>query len=869
MLRLTWRGLVAHRVRLVATAVAIMLGVSFIAGTYVLTDTLRAAITGVLDQSQSHVAVVVDGRSAQSTPGLSGSGGGLGDLGLTIPQSTVARVAAVPGVAAAEGTAVGAVKVLGPDHQVLSSATSLQLVFSVGSVATLRSLTLRHGRFPTASDQAVLDVTTAERYHVGIGQFVEVAGAGAARRFRVTGLVGYGSADSLAGATIVGLTLPAAQSVLGQPGRVYDVAASAAPGVAPAQLARRVTAALGGRFRVQTQAQAIAATTSAVNKGFAVFGDVLLVFAGIALFVAVFLIFNTFSILLTQRTRELALLRCLGAMRRQIVTSVLAESAAIGLLSSILGVGLGVLLAIGLRSLLAAVGIGFPSTAPVLELRTVVISVVVGTVATMAAALLPAWRGARTAPVGAMHDEPAVDSERPAPLRLVSGLAMVLVGVGAVVAALRADGARSAGASTRADVAGIGLVLGFLGLAAMVPFLVRPLAGSIGWPLARFMGVPGKLGRSNAMRHPRRTASTAAALMIGLTLVTGIAVLARSVQSSTDATLEEGLHAALILSPSNTPALSPAVASHVSAVPGLEDVAALSSGQVRIEATGGATGTSRLAGATGTDVTVYARDVSIPVAAGRLGAVGRTAVAVTTGIAQSWHLRVGSVLPVGSSQVRRRTYVVAAIIGDPTGLTGDLLFTTSGLAGLFPQGSPSVHRVLAQLAPGTTLAAARSSLDRALRTLPQVKVDTKATFIASQNQQFQQLIGVVTALLGLAVVIALFGIVNTLALSVIERRREIGLLRALGLSRRQLRASIRWEAVVVALLGTVLGVVLGLVFGWVVVDAIRSDGVNLFSVPVVELVIFVVVAGLAGVVAAVVPARSAARVDVLAAITTE
>jgi len=487
----------------------------------------------------------------------------------------------------------------------------------------------------------------------------------------------------------------------------------------------------------------------------------------------------------------------------------------------------------------------------------------------MAAALLPAWRGARTAPVGAMHDEPAVDSERPAPLRLVSGLAMVLVGVGAVVAALRADGARSAGASTRADVAGIGLVLGFLGLAAMVPFLVRPLAGSIGWPLARFMGVPGKLGRSNAMRHPRRTASTAAALMIGLTLVTGIAVLARSVQSSTDATLEEGLHAALILSPSNTPALSPAVASHVSAVPGLEDVAALSSGQVRIEATGGATGTSRLAGATGTDVTVYARDVSIPVAAGRLGAVGSTAVAVTTGIAQSWHLRVGSVLPVGSSQVRRRTYVVAAIIGDPTGLTGDLLFTTSGLAGLFPQGSPSVHRVLAQLAPGTTLAAARSSLDRALRTLPQVKVDTKATFIASQNQQFQQLIGVVTALLGLAVVIALFGIVNTLALSVIERRREIGLLRALGLSRRQLRASIRWEAVVVALLGTVLGVVLGLVFGWVVVDAIRSDGVNLFSVPVVELVIFVVVAGLAGVVAAVVPARSAARVDVLAAITTE
>ncbi len=859
----------AHRVRLVATAVAIMLGVSFIAGTYVLTDTLRAAITGVLNQSQAHVAVVVDGRSAQSTSSLSGSGGGLGDVGLTIPQSTVARVAAVPGVSAAEATSVGAVKVVGPRHQVLSSTTSLQLVFSVGSVPALRSLTLRRGAFPTTSAQAVLDVTTAERYHVSIGQFLEVAGAGAARRFRITGLVGYGSADSLAGATIVGLTLPAAQSVLGQAGRIYDVAASAAPGVSPSELAGRVRAALGPQFRVQTQAQAIAATTSAVNKGFSVFGDVLLVFAGVALFVAVFLIFNTFSILLTQRARELALLRCLGSTRRQIVTSVLAESAAIGLVSSLLGVGLGVLLAVGLRSLLGAVGVGFPSTSPVLELRTVVISLVVGTVATMGAALLPAWRGARTAPVGAMREEPAVDTERPAPLRLATGLVLVAAGIVAVVTALRADGARSAGAATRADVAGLGLVLGFLGLAAMVPFVVRPLAGAIGWPLARLLGVPGKLGRYNAMRHPRRTASTAAALMIGLTLVTGIAVLAHSVQASSDASLEQGLHAAVVLSPSNTPALSPAVAAEVSALRELTDVAALSSGEVRIEAAGAAASASRLAGATGTDVSVYARDVSIPVTSGHLGAVGSSDVVVTTGVARSWRLHVGSALPLGSSQVRTRTYVVAAIIGDPTGLTGDLLFTTAGLADLFPQVGPSVHRVLAQLAPGVTPAAADAALTRALGTLPQVKVQTKSTFIASQNQQFQQLIGVVTALLGLAVVIALFGIVNTLALSVIERRREIGLLRALGLSRRQLRASIRWEAVVVALLGTVLGIVLGLAFGWVVVDAIRSDGVNLFSVPVVELVAFVVVAGLAGVVAAVVPARSAAGVDVLAAITTE
>ncbi|MDA8359873.1 MAG: ABC transporter permease [Actinomycetota bacterium] len=869
MLRLTWRGLVAHRVRLVATVVAVALGVSFVAGTYVLTDTLRAAITSVLNQSQAHVAIVVDGRSVQSTSALAGDGGNLGDLGLTIPQSTIAKVASVPGVAAAEGTAVGAVKVLGPGHKVLTSATSLQLAFSVGDVPALRSLTLRHGKFPTAPSQAVLDVTTARRYHIDIGQTIDVAGAGSTARFHVVGIVGYGSADSLAGATIVGLTLTAAQAVLGQPGRVYDVVASASFGVSSRTLAKRVAAAVGPRFQVQTQAQAIAATTSAVNKGLSVFGDVLLVFAGVALFVAVFLIFNTFSILLTQRTRELALLRCLGALRRQIVLSVLVESGAIGLASSVIGLGAGVLLALGLRSLLAAVGVGFPSTPPVVELRTVVVSLIVGTAATMAAALLPAWRAARTEPVGALRDEPAVDTQRPAPLRVALGLALVVLGVVAVVGALQADGGRSAGASTRADVAGLGLVLGFLGLAALVPMVVRPLAGALGWPLARLLGVPGKLGRSNAMRNPRRTASTAAALMIGLTLVTGIAVLSHSVQSSTDASLEQGLHADLILSPSSTQSLSPSVVARVAAVRQLHDEAALSSGELRIDSNGAARGVSRLAGASGTDVASYVRDVSVPVVAGTLRRLGTNAVAVTTGIAESWHLKVGDELEVGSTQVKRDGYRVAAVIGDPTGMTGDLLFTTSGLAHLFPQSAPSVQRVLVRVVPGTSLAVAERAMSRVLATFPQVKVRTKASFINSQNKQFQQLIGVVTALLGLAVVIALFGIVNTLALSVIERRREIGLLRALGLSRRQLRAAIRWEAVVVALIGTILGIVLGIVFGWVVVDAIRSDGVNLFSVPVVELVLFVVVAALAGVVAALVPARSAARVDVLAAITTE
>lgn len=866
MLKLTLRGLVAHRLRLAATAVAVMLGVGFIAGTYVLTDTLRAAITGVLDQSQSGVAVVVQGRAAASAGGQPTPGAG----SVTLPQSTVDEVANVPGAAAAQGLAVGQVAVYGPHRSTLSVAGAPQLVFSVGPDTGLDALTLRQGRLPTGPGQAVLDVATASRAHVALGTRVEVAGPGEVRTFVVVGFVGYGTADTLAGATIVGLPLSETQAITGKPGRVDEVTAAAQPGVSATTLRSRVATALGSGVKVQTQRQAIATATANVDKGFAVFGDVLLVFAGVALFVAVFLIFNTFSILLAQRTKELALLRCLGATRPQLVTAVMGESAAVGAAASVLGLGVGVVLALLIRQLLSSVGIDFPSIAPVVEARTVVVSLVVGTVATMGAALLPALRGARTAPVAALRDDLPVDVGRPAPFRLATGAVLVAAGVGIVVTALHSGGGRSGSASGRAEVAALGLVLGFLGLAGLVPLVARPLSSAIGWPFAKLRGVPGQLGRRNAMRHPRRTASTAAALMIGLTMVTTIAVFARSVQASTDASLQRGLLAQVVVTPAAGSALPTDLAPRLAASPELTDVTALTSHGVFIDPGQPARlGGSVKAGATGAQVLAYARDVSIPPTAGRLAAVGGARVAVTTGIAQSWHLSVGSALQLGSSQVASRTFSVAAIIHDPTGMTGDILFSPAGLNLLFPQVPAPVTVVLAQPAPGTSADSALAAARRGAVGFPDARVDSKASYIARANQQFQQLVGLVLALLGLAVIIALFGIVNTLALSVVERRREIGLLRALGLSRSQLRASVRIEAVVVSVLGTLLGIVLGLAFAWVVIRALRSDGIEAFSVPVAELAAFVVLAALAGVGAAVLPARSAARVDVLAAITTE
>jgi putative ABC transport system permease protein len=865
--RLALRGLLAHRVRLVATLLAVVLGVGFVAGTYVLTDTLRQAITGVLDQSQSQVSVVVTARSADATstaPGAFGSGG------VTLPDDAVARIAVVPGVAAADGVVAGPVSVTGPGGRSVSVGGSVTLAVSVGTVDRLRMLTLRGGRFPTGPGQAVLDSSTAARAHVVLGDRLRVAGVGSARTVRVVGLVGYGTSESLAGATIVGMNLTETQAVIGQPGRLNEVVVAAAPGVDSTRLQSRLATALGPSDRVETEQQAVAADISAATKGLNVFSDVLLVFAGVALFVAVFLIFNTFSILLAQRARELALLRCLGALRRQVVLSVLGESLAIGLLASALGVGVGVALALGIRSLLSSFGIDFPTIAPVVEVRTVVVSLVVGVVATIGAALVPAVRGSRIPPVAAMRDELPVDVGRPAPLRLATGTILVVLGVVVVVAALHAGGGGSGGAAGRAEVVGAGLALGFLGLSALVPLVARPLAGVLGWPFSRSGGVAGRLGRQNAMRHPRRTASTAAALMVGLTLVTTIAVFARSVQASTDASLQSGLHADFVVTPQGTNALSAGVGARLASSPALRQVAVLESEQVKIELPSStAAGGSRQVGATGTEVGAYRREVTVRPAAGRLSDVRGTRVAVTTGIADTWHLHVGSRFPLGSPQVRRHPYVVGAIIHDPTGLTGDVLLSTGGLSMLFPDGGVPVHVVLAQRAPGVGEPSALAAVSRTVAPYPQARVRTKAAFIAGANQQFTEMVHLITALLGLAVLIALFGIVNTLALSVVERRREIGLLRALGMSRSQLRAAVRWEAVVVSLLGTVLGILVGLAFGWVVVDALRSQGIDRFAVPEGELVAFVALAAVAGVAAAVLPARSAARVDVLAALATE
>lgn len=885
MFRLILRGLSTHKVRLAATAIAVMLGVGFIAGTYVLTDTLKASISSLVGQSQANVAILVQAKSAASV-----SSTGSDSQPHTIPQSTIASVAKIPGIKADAGSAIGLISVFRVNGTPLSKPGSIDLGLSVGNVASLRSLVLRSGRFPVSGGEAVIDVSSSKRFGLRIGNSIKVGDGASLETLKIVGIVGYGNANSLGGATIVGMTLQRAESVLGQPGQVNQVVASGDAGITPTVLKSRVQSVLGPSFSVETQQQAEVAATSAVDKGLSIFSDVLLVFAGVALFVALFLIFNTFSILLAQRAKELALLRCLGAYRHQLVISVLIEALAIGLVASVLGLGLGVLLALGIRTLLGEIGISFPNVAPVIAMRTIVVSVVVGVLTTMIAALLPAFHGSRASPIGAFRSELPVDVGKRTPLRWTVGILFILIGLVVVARALHANGGHAANAASRAEQAAFGLLASFVGLSALVPIVAKPLASILGWPFAKLHSIPGKFGRLNAMRHPRRTAATASALMIGLTLITTIAVFSTSVQDSTTASLDSGLHADFLITPKGIGQFSALVGKSLKAVPQLTSVAVVKSGSAKIEGLApstslGSSGSSRSSGSsgsngsstkikrkvsiTGVDIEVYKQDVSIPAVAGTLSSVTGNSVAITTGTAKLWQLHVGSVLPLASFQAPTKGFRVAAIFEDPTGLTGDILLALNGFSMLFPKPGNYVDMVMAKASPGTSSVAGFLAASRTMHEFPEAQVQTKQSFIDAQNLQFQQLISIITAMLLLAVVIALFGIVNTLALSVVERTREIGLLRALGMSKVQVRSAIRWESVIISLLGTTLGIAFGLLFGWVVVDALRPDGVDVFGVPIQELIVIVILAGLAGVIAALLPARSAANVDVLAAIASE
>jgi putative ABC transport system permease protein len=637
-------------------------------------------------------------------------------------------------------------------------------------------------------------------------------------------------------------------------GRFDEIDAAAEPGVTPTQLRDRVRAAVDPRYEVLTGQELATDTAASINDTIGRFlSTALLAFAFVALLVGGFLIFNTFTIIVAQRTRELALLRCLGASRRQVMSSVLVESVIVAVVASLVGLGAGVLIASGLKALLSGfLGADIPTTGIQFQPRTVIVSLVVGLVVTVLAALLPALKATRVPPVAALQPETAFAPTGFRRRRIVLGVLITAVGVALLLAGLfRPEGNRLVNVAS-------GAVVVFFGVAILSPLIARPLARVIGWPFARAFRLPGNLARQNAMRNPRRTASTAAALMIGLALVAFVSIFAASIKASTTRTLEDTVSADYILMNDNFQPFSPEAAQRLASQPQLAAVAGMRIGPWKLNGAG----KSLYA----IDPAAYQQVVRTDVTAGSLDALASGGLAVKDTVARANGWTVGERVPMEFPRTGLQQVPVKAIYKDNT-LNGDYLLALTDYERNYSDQADS--QILVKAAPGVAPADSRAAVDRVMADFPNVTVRDQAQFRDEQSRQIDQIINLFYSLLGLAILIALFGIVNTLGLSIFERIRELGLLRAVGATRRQLRSMIRWEAVIIAVLGAVLGLAVGVFFGWTIVRALRSQGITEFTLPAGQLVVFVVAAGLAGILAAVLPGRRAARVDVLRAIATE
>lgn len=852
MLRVTLKGVVTHRVRYALTALAVLLGVAFIAGTFVLTDTINSTFNGLYDQIYQGTAAVVRAKQPFN-PGTNFT-----SERERIDASLAANVSKVRGVRAVSLDIEGYAQLVGRDGKPIGKASNGPPTLGVAwtDVVALNPLRLLPGGHPPrSSSEVVIDEHSADVGHLKVGDKVTILTQLAPETFTITGIATWGTADSPLGATISAFDPVTAAKLLGAPGEADAIDVEAAPGVSQAELVSRIQGVVHDpKIEVVSGQTVTVEGQNTVHQALSFLDVFLLVFAFIALFVGSFIIFNTFSIIVAQRLRELALLRAVGASRVQVMASVLGESLVIGLVASGAGVVAGIGLAVVLKAGLSALGFALPATGLVVNLRTVIVGLVVGTAVTVVAAIAPGRRAARIPPVAAMQDV-AAEPRQPSSRRAARGAILTLIGVIALGLGLFGH------YGNRVSLVGVGAIAVFVGIATLGPLVARPVSRLLGAPLAA-RGTTGKLAQQNAMRNPSRTAATAAALMVGVTLVSLMTIIASSTKASVDSIIDSALRADYVVSSGGvaggSSGFSPTLESSLSALPQVGAVTGIRSGVVQLY--------GKTTPIVATDPSKADQLLNFGVTQGHFASMTASGVAVSTQVASSQHLEIGSPVTVTFPTTGSKTFTVQVIYSDRT-LAGDYVLPLAAAEANFPQ-TLDID-VFVKLAPGVTASTGRSAIERAVSPYPNATVMDQAQYKAQQAQQVNQLLNLVYGLLALAVIIALIGIANTLALSIYERTRELGLLRAVGATRGQLRSMVRSESLVVSLLGALEGLVLGMLFGWAIVAALHSQGVTQLVFPVEQLLVLAVLAGIAGIVAAIAPSRRAAKLDVLHAVTTE
>jgi putative ABC transport system permease protein len=843
MWRTTLKSLGAHKRRLLGTCAAVMLGVAFLSGTLVLGDTMTNGFSNLFAEANAGTDALVRSSTEVGEADFSERG--------PIDVALADDIAALDEVAAVAPRIEGSGRIVGADGDPLGGNGPPTEAGNWIADDALNPYDLAEGRAPQAPGEVVIDKASAENGDLAVGDETTVRTPDPTP-VTIVGLATFGEADSQGSVTYAAFTAEqAAELFMPDAGNVSSIAVSAAPGVSQGELVRSLDAVLPGGVESLTGAQLTAEMEDDIKADFLGFFETfLLVFAGIALVVATFSIYNTFSILVAQRTRESALLRALGASRSQVLRSVAVEALVVGLVASAGGIALGLGLASGLLALMSALGLTMPASSLVLAGSTIVTAVAVGVVVTLVASLAPAIRAARTAPLAAIRDV-AVDTSASSRLRAATGV--LVAGAGVAVVAI--------GAMDKAiGLAGLGALVTLVGVVMLGPVVARPAAALLGAPQAARRGMSGTLARRNAMRNPRRTASTALALLVGVTVVSLITVIGASVKQSIANTVDEQFAGDLVIMSDGfglgglSTELGPAVAE----LPEVATASPVGNAPMQLD------GSDTLA--TTYDPATLNQVLDLGERAGSPADLGVDQIAVSQEYADDHGLGLGDPVEVGYPDGAVERPTVGAVYAEED-LLGEILVPEAAFRPHTAQ--PADLAVLITLADGVSEADGERAVQQVADRFGAPDVQTSDEYTESVAGEVDMMLNIVYVLLALAIVIALMGIANTLSLSIHERTRELGLLRAVGQSRRQLRSMVRGEAMTVALFGTAGGVGLGLFLGWAMVQALADEGFTSFAVPVTSLAVVLAVGAAAGVLAAVRPARRAARMDVLEAIATD
>ena len=844
MIGVALKGLAGRKVRALLTALAVVIGVTMVSGTFVLTDTTKKAFDGIFSSSYDQTDAVIAGKEI-----VKGSTSGAA----TVPESLLAKVRALPEVASAGGTLApiesNEAKILGRDGKELGSGDAPR--FGLGSDASqpqFSPLKLKTGQFAQGPKQVVIDAGTASDANYKVGDSVQVTTLGQKHRYEVTGIATFGDVDSLGGATLAIWDLPTAQTLLHKQGRFDGISIAAKEGTSPSDLVSAVQPLVPASLAVKSSAAQAAADAQETNGILKFVRYFLLGFGFLALFVGAFVIFNTLSITVAQRTREFATLRTLGASRKQVMRSVVLEGLVIGLLASVVGLFAG----LGLAKLLSAIGGDLPEAGLVFAPRTVILSLTLGTVITLIASILPARRATRVPPIAAVREGSVLPPSRFAAHSLKAAVGVIAASIAAISAGVFASGLS---APVVAALLGVGVIALFLGVALAAPHLVKPLARLVGSPARRAGGIAGDLASSNSVRNPSRTASTAAALMVGLTLVTVVAVLGAGVRKSVESAVTDQVKAAYIVDGPDGVPFAAAEGDAIARVPGVNTASS-----VRVDKALVAGKEQDVTGVDPATIASFYKFKWTDGSANAIAGLGTDGALVTESYADDKDVAIGKRLSVQTASGDKRTVVVRGIYDPPEidQMLGAVTIGQKTFDEVFPQ--PKNKFTFLDAAPG-----AHQALGAAAAGFSDAKLHTGAAFAADYTKGFASFLNFLYVLLAFSVVVSLFGMVNTLVLTVFERTRELGMLRTIGMTRRQARRMIRHESVITALIGVALGLPLGIFLAALVTQALSKYDVGM-SIPITELVGFTLIAILAGLGAAILPARRASRLNVLDAL---